>query len=188
QSPSRPPVDALGRPICPTTLFGIRAEGLDDGSGQGVFRVRSSILPAAASKLEEPNMDAKEPLVRTCRNSRAAEGRAKIALRAGYRLRPARAPSATFPAVRDLVNQAIWSTSVGGVPPCIFSSSPRSQIIALPNWQPSAAAGNPKTVVQSQDVVLARYRDTTTLSESPVCASATNRTRGPPVTSHHASS
>src|SRR6185312_15236019 len=177
QSPSRPPVDALGRPICPTTLFGIRAEGLDDGSGQGVFRVRSSILPVAASKLEEPNLDAKEPLVRTGRNSRAAEGRAKIALRAGYRLRPARAPSAAFPAVRDLMNQAIWSTSVSGVPPCIFSSSPRSQIIALPNWQPSAAAGNPKTVV------LARYRDTTTPSESPVCASATNRTRGPPVTS-----
>src|SRR6185312_16953155 len=136
QSPSRPPVDALGRPICPTTLFGIRAEGLHDGNGQGVFRVRSSILPAAASKLEEPNMDAKEPLVRTCGNSRAAEGRAKNDLTAGWQSRLARCIGCTSGGTQSY-EVCIYQRR-GTVYLLLFSSSPRShglarvQIIALP--------------------------------------------------------
>jgi Uracil DNA glycosylase superfamily len=60
QASPRPSADALGRSIRPPILFGIRAEALHDGDRQGIFRVRSSILPAAASGLEEPNLDANQ--------------------------------------------------------------------------------------------------------------------------------
>src|SRR6185312_6243568 len=94
----------------------------------------------------------------------------------GYRLRPARAPSAAFPAVRDLMNQAIWSTSVGGVPPCIFFLFSTFPYHRPPELAAERRAGQSQDrgpiprqdVVQSQDVILARYRDTNTLSESPV--------------------
>src|SRR6185437_8799419 len=102
----------------------------------------------------------------------------------GYRLRPARAPSAAFPAVRDLMNQAIWSTSVGGVPPCIFFLFSTFPDHRTPELAAERRAGQSQDrgpiprqdVVQSQDVILARYRDTTTLSESPVVRERYERT------------
>jgi hypothetical protein len=73
QAPSQSRGHALGRSIRSAALPGIAADGLHDADRQGVCRIRPSILPAAASQLEERHLDAQARVVRAIRHSSATE-------------------------------------------------------------------------------------------------------------------
>jgi hypothetical protein len=78
QTSSRLATDAPSRSVRPSALFGRGAEDHHDGDRQGILTARSPILPVAASKLAQRNLDAKKPVVRRDGDSRTPESRAKV--------------------------------------------------------------------------------------------------------------